>query len=281
MSRAPARAARVVGPDAPRVAAFAHRGGAGHPDLIGLENTLPAFEHAVALGYDLLETDVHATRDGVLVALHDERLDRVSDSAGAIADLPYSVVRGARIRGAHQVPTLAELFDRFPDARFNLDLKAAGAVRPLADFLMAREAWDRVLVGSFSAARLARFRRLTRGRVATSAHPAEVAAFRLLPSARLADQVTRRRVAALQIPHRRGRLTVATRGLIRRAHRVGVRVDVWTVDDPAEMRALIARGVDGLMTDRTDLLRQTLEAEGLWREDSPQPPDADPQEDPR
>jgi len=250
------------GPDG--VLAFAHRGGAYHPEIEGLENTVAAFRHATELGYRYLETDVRATRDGVLLAFHDSVLDRVTDRKGAIADLLYADVRAALIGGREQVPTLARLFDEFPDALFNLDLKSSTAVRPLADFIRAREAQDRVLVGSFSPRRLAEFRRLTEGRVATSAHPLEVAAYLLVPSGRLADLLTRRRVQALQIPHRRGPLTVASRRLVARAHRAGKHVHVWTIDDPAEMRALLARGVDGLITDRTDVLKDVLVAEGVW-----------------
>src|SRR5205085_9073975 len=114
------------------VLAFAHRGGAYHPDIEGLENTLQAFRHAVDLGYGYLETDVHVTRDGVLLAFHDTVLDRVTDRTGAIADTTYAEVQLALINGSDPVPTLAELFDSFPTARFNIDLKAAGAVTALA-----------------------------------------------------------------------------------------------------------------------------------------------------
>ena len=245
--------------------AFAHRGGAYHPDIEGLENTLAAFEHAVALGYDYLETDVHVTRDGVLLAFHDAVLDRVTDQRGEIATSTYAEVRRALVAGREEVPTLARLFDEFPDARFNIDLKSGGAVAPLAEFVAARGAWDRVLVGSFSPRRLRLFRELTRGRVPTSAHPLEVALFRLLPSGRLADRLTRGRVAALQIPRRRGRLVVTTRGLVRRAHAAGKHVHVWTVDDPDEMRELLDLGVDGLFTDRTDVLKAVLAERGQWR----------------
>jgi glycerophosphoryl diester phosphodiesterase len=252
--------------DEPRgVIAFAHRGGAYHPEIEGLENTIAAFRHASDLGFVYLETDVHATRDGVLLAFHDAVLDRVTDRKGAIASLGYAEVQAALIRGREQVPTLAQLFDEFPEARFNIDLKSPGAVRPLADFIGARSAEDRVLVGSFSRSQLTEFRRLTEGRVATSAHPLEVAAYLLSPSGRLADLLTRRRVQALQIPHRRGPVTVASARLVRKAHRAGKHVHVWTIDDPVEMRELIARGVDGLMTDRTDLLKQVLIDHGQWR----------------
>ncbi|MGI8954639.1 MAG: glycerophosphodiester phosphodiesterase family protein, partial [Nocardioidaceae bacterium] len=151
------------------VLAFAHRGGAYHPENEGLENTLAAFKLAVALGFDYLETDVHVTRDGVLLAFHDTVLDRVTDRQGQIASLAYEEVRSALIGDREQVPTLAMLFDEFPTARFNIDLKSFGAVSALADFIAARRAWDRVLVGSFSYRRMNRFRRLTHGRVPTSA----------------------------------------------------------------------------------------------------------------
>lgn len=248
------------------VLAFAHRGGAYHPDIEGLENTLAAFRHAADLGYDYLETDVHATADGVLMAFHDAALDRVSDARGELASLSAGEVAEALVGGRERVPTLARLFDEFPGARFNIDLKSDGAVPLLAAFVAERGAWDRVLVGSFSGRRLREFRRLTGGRVPTSAHPLEAAAFRLLPSGRLADRLTGRRVAALQLPHRRRGLRLVTPGLVRRAHRAGKHVHVWTIDDPDEMRELLDRGVDGLMTDRTDILRDVLVQRGQWRE---------------
>ena len=246
------------------VLAFAHRGGAYHPEIEGLENTLAAFEHAVALGYDYLETDVHVTRDGVLLAFHDSVLDRVTDRKGEIARLTYEEVRSAVIGGRAEIPTLAMLFDAFPEARFNIDIKSEGAVSSLADFLNAREAWARVLVGSFSRRRLQRFRRLVDQPVPTSATAVEVVLFRFLPSARLADLLTPD-FAAFQIPHRQGPLLVTSAGLVRRAHAAGKHVHVWTVDDPAEMRELLDLGVDGLFTDRTDLLKDVLIARGQWR----------------
>ncbi len=256
----PSRAAADPGR---RVLAFAHRGGAAHPDLVGLENTMLAFRHAADLGYTHLETDVHATRDGVLVALHDEVLDRVTDGRGRVAEATYAELLRARVDGREPVPTFAELLRAFPRAAFNVDLKSPRAGTLLADLLDAEDAHDRVLVGSFSVRRTAAFRRRTRGRVATAATPPEVACFRLLP-ARVARLLTRGRVAALQVPHRRGPVRVVTPGLVRRAHAVGVPVHVWVVDDPAEMRELLELGVDGLMTDRTDLLRTVLLEHGLW-----------------
>jgi glycerophosphoryl diester phosphodiesterase len=249
------------------VLAFAHRGGDGSPEIHGLENTLTAFRHAVSMGYRYLETDVHATRDGVLLAFHDAVLDRVTDRSGEIARMSYAEVKQARIGGVEHIPTMAELFEACPGARFNIDIKSDGAIRPLVDLLAARDAGPRVLVGSWSGRRLNEFRRLTGGQVATSAAPLEIALFVVLP-ARVADRLTGRHVLALQIPYRRGPLTVASARFVRRMHSVGKHVHVWTIDDPAEMNELLDRGVDGLMTDRTDILKAVLQGRGQWREDS-------------
>jgi glycerophosphoryl diester phosphodiesterase len=256
------------------VLAMAHRGGAFHPGVEGLENTLSAFRTSADLGYHYLETDVQVTSDGVLLAFHDDVLDRVSDGRGAIAELTYDEVRRALVGGRERVPTLAELFDAFPDARFNIDVKSEASVDALVALVAERGAWDRVLVGSFSPRRTRRFRRLTGGRVATCAHPLEVVAFRLLPSARLARWLTRGRVVALQVPHRRGLLLV-TPGLVRRAHAAGAHVHVWTIDDETEMRELLDRGVDGIITDRTDILRSVLTQRGQWLTHRSQPPRRD------
>lgn len=244
--------------------AFAHRGGAYHPDIEGLENTVAAFRHAVELGYSYLETDVHVTADGVLLAFHDEVLDRVTDRTGSIAETTLARVQEALIGGRERVPTLDELVEAFPGARFNIDIKSDGAVPALAAYVEERGLHDRVLVGSFSASRLRRFRRLTAGRVATSAHPGEVVAWVVLPTV-LARRVAGR-VAALQIPHRSGPLTVASQRLVRRAHSAGVQVHVWTIDTAAEINQLLDRGVDGIFTDRTDILRDVLRSRGQWRE---------------
>lgn len=244
--------------------ALAHRGGALHPGSEGLENTLSAFRTSFDLGYRYLETDVQVTTDGVLLAFHDDVLDRVSDARGTISELTHEEVRRALIGGRERVPTLVELFDALPDARFNIDVKSDASVPALVAVLEARGAWDRVLVGSFSPRRTRLVRRLTAGRVATCAHPVEVLLFRLLPSGRLARLLTGGRVVALQVPHRRGRLRLVTPGFVRRAHAAGAHVHVWTIDDETEMHQLLDRGVDAIITDRTDILRSVLTERGQW-----------------
>lgn len=247
-----------------KVLAFAHRGGAYHPEIEGLENTLAAFRHAAALGYDYLETDVHLTADGVLLAFHDDVLDRVTDQRGAVRELTLAEVRRARIGGREEVPTLVELLDAFPQARFNIDIKADDAVDALVALVRERDLWDRLLVASFSRRRIRRFRQLTEGRVPTAADPWQIVAFRLSPTAALARLLAGGGFAAFQVPHRSGRIRVVTPGFVRRAHAAGLQVHVWTIDDPAEMATLLDRGVDGLFTDRTDLLKDVLQGRGQW-----------------
>ena len=250
--------------DAPFLA-FAHRGGATYAPNLRRENTRHAFSQAVALGYRYLETDVHATTDGVLVAFHDTVLDRVTDRRGAIAELTYSDVQAARIGGQDAIPTLAELFEAFPEARFNIDAKSAGAVELLARTVAEHDAHHRVCVSSFSIRRLYRLRRLLGPRVPAAASSIGIAWNRFFPWLTWALDTP---APALQIPLDRrifgARLEVCTDALLAAAHRRGKQVHVWTVDGAAEIEALIDRGVDGIFTDRVDTLKTVLAARGLW-----------------
>ncbi len=246
------------------VLAFAHRGGARHPDLSGLENTLTAFEHAVALGYRYLETDVHSTRDGVLLAFHDAMLDRVTSGSGNIAEVGYGELAETRISDRERIPTLASLFERFPDVCFNIDIKSETAINPLVDLIRLMNAYDRVCVASFSGKRMTTFRSRMDREVATAFGPAAVALARFSPRGLVADRMLRGRGHAFQVPHGRGRVVVVTEAFVAKAHAAGRPVHVWTVDDPAEMNHLLDLGVDGLITDRTDLLRDVLQQRGQW-----------------
>lgn len=246
--------------------ALAHRGGPAYPPNLGIENSRAAFATAVALGYTHLETDVHVTADGVLLALHDERLDRVAGVAGAVAELPYAAVQGARLGGREPVPTMAELFDAFPGVVFNIDLKAPGTAAALWRLLEDRGAHDRVCVGSFSARNLRQFRALARGRVATSAGQLGTAWLRFAP-AWLTRWVHSPGVA-YQVPrtHRiLGReIAVVTPAFLAAAHRIGRQVHVWTIDERAEMDELLDLGVDGLVSDAIDVLREVLAGRHGW-----------------
>ena len=238
--------------------AMAHRGGALHPDNIGYENSLHAFQNAVDLGYRYLETDLHATSDGVVIAFHDSKLDRVTDRTGVVAELPWSEVSKAKINGHEPIPRLDELLEHFPDVRFNLDIKAENGLKPAAGVLRAANAIDRVCVSSFCQSRVRRIRKDLGPRLCTGYGEFEIVLIRFLPFALKSGG------ACLQIPEGYGPLRVLTPGLIKRAHARGKQVHVWTVDDPAAMNRLLDAGVDGIITDRTDVLRDVLIQRGQW-----------------
>jgi glycerophosphoryl diester phosphodiesterase len=248
--------------DHPGPIAFAHRGGAGdHP-----ENTLVAFESAIRLGYRYVETDVHATADGVLLAFHDDRLDRVTDRRGIVARLPYAAVAVARVDGREPIARLDELLAAFPDVRVNIDPKHDAAVDPLIDVIRRTGAIDRVCVGSFSGRRIARVRAALGPRLCTSLGPRGVVALRGTSwRGPVLERLVRSEGAAcVQVPVRQGRVPIVDDRLIRAAHRLGLPVHVWTVDEPSEMTRLLDLGVDGLMTDRPIVLRDVLAARGAW-----------------
>jgi glycerophosphoryl diester phosphodiesterase len=250
--------------DYPGPIPFAHRGGALLATNTGLENSLLAFQHAVELGYRYLETDVHATCDGVLLAFHDKTLDRVTDGRGRIARMSYAEVRRARIGGREPIPTLAQLLGAWPDVRVNVDVKEANAIEPLVATLRDLRAADRVCVASFSTRRIAKVRARLGPRVATALGPVGVAGLRLLPAPRLRSLVLAASVPAVQVPPRLGHVPLVTADFVARAHALGKHVHVWTVDDPAEMARLLDLGVDGVMTDRIDTLREVLVDRGQW-----------------
>lgn len=236
---------------------IAHRGGASDAP----ENTMPAFANAVALGYRYVETDVHATADGVLIAFHDHCLDRVTDRTGAISELPWSEVKVARVAGTEPIPLLEDLLGEWPELRVNIDPKHDRAVEPLAQVLARTASVDRVCVGAFSERRLIRIRRLVGDRLCTSTGPRAIAR---LTAASLGAPLRNLRSACAQVPVRAGRLTVTTPRFVAAAHQRDIQVHIWTIDDPVEMHRLLDMGVDGIMTDRPAVLRDVLVERGAW-----------------
>jgi len=241
------------------VLAFAHRGGA----LEAAENTMAAFQRAVDLGYRYLETDVHVTRDGVLLAFHDDRLDRVTDRVGVIEDLDYAEVRHARIEGGETIPLLEDVIGTWPELRVNIDPKSYASIEPLAQVIERTAAIDRVCVGSFADRRIIRLQQRLGPRLCTSVGPVGVARLR---ARSLGVPFAGRGLDArcLQVPIKQSGIPVVDRAFVETAHRLGLQVHVWLVDDPDEMNALIDLNVDGLMTDRPSVLKDVLSARGLW-----------------
>jgi len=235
---------------------FAHRGGASeHP-----ENTLPAFEHAVELGYRYLETDVHLTADGVLVAFHDDDLERTCGVDARIDELPWSELAVLRVEGTAPIPTMRELMEHFPSARFNIDAKSDDTVDPLCDLVEDLDALDRVCLASFVWRRLRRIRRRFGRRVLTNTSQPETVALVAI------GWIPGRAPKAAQLPPSHGPFSVMTKRVIRNAHRNRNAIHVWTIDDPDEMIRFLDLGVDGIMTDRPDRLREVLVERGEWYE---------------
>jgi glycerophosphoryl diester phosphodiesterase len=238
---------------------FAHQGAhrVGGPG----ENTMSAFEAAIELGYRYIETDVHATADGVLVAVHDDTLDRVTDRSGVIGDMPWSEVRRARVQGTEPVPLLEDLLGLWPNIRVNIDPKHDAAVEPLVEVIRRTKAIDRVCIGAFSDRRLARIRLLLGPRLCTSMGPRQVA--RLLATSR-GLPAGRFTAACVQVPARRGLVPLVTPRVLATAHQRGLQIHVWTINDPDEMDQLLDLGVDGIMTDAPDVLKQVLDERSTW-----------------
>ncbi len=244
--------------DWPGPLAFAHRGGASEVP----ENTMPAFEHAVGLGYRYLETDAHVTADGVLVAFHDDRLDRVTDRTGVVAELPWSEVRQAMVDGREPIPLLEDLLAAWPDVRVNIDPKHDGVAEPLAAAIVRTGSVDRVCVGAFSDRRIATVKALVGPALCTSMGPREVA--QLLAASRGLPGGKRLRSPCAQVPTHQGRVPLVTPRFVATAHRLGVQVHVWTIDERDEMARLLDLGVDGIMTDRPQVLKDLLVERDAW-----------------
>jgi glycerophosphoryl diester phosphodiesterase len=229
-------------------------------------NSMGAFQEAAKLGFRYIETDVRATRDGMAVILHDRTLPPQSGLPGAIDRLAWRDARTADLGAGERIPSLEELLVALPAMRINIDIKAESAIEPTVDVIERLRAHDRVLVTSFSDRRRRRALRLLSRRVASSAG---TVAFLALAAAKTpAGRAYAWRMLhdsdCLQLPPRLGRLPVITPALVRAAHASGRQVHAWTVDDPAAMRALLDIGVDGIITDRADLLREVLIARDEW-----------------
>jgi glycerophosphoryl diester phosphodiesterase len=250
---------RVVGFLGDPPLAFAHRGGSGTAGNIGIENSLAAFAHAYELGYRYLETDVRTSSDGAVYAIHDEALDRLTGSADAVAALTAEALDQQRLDQREPFARLQALYDAFPDARLNVDVKSDDAVEATCAIVAAGGAADRTCLSSFSHARLVRIRHIL-PHVATSASRREVAFVKFLPRFLL-----RPKAVCLQVPAGYRGIRIVTSRFVRKAHALGLQVHVWTIDDADEMHQLFDLGVDGIITDRTDVLKDVLIARGTWK----------------
>lgn len=238
------------------VLAFAHRGG----DRVAPENTLAAFQDAVDSGYTYLETDVHASADGVVYAFHDDDLQRMVGEPVAISKLTAKQIDALRVAGGHAIPRMADLFEAFPKAKFNIDAKAWPVVDPLCDLVQQTQTHDRICIGSFSDARIKKVLRQI-GDVCHSFGPLAAVRFRLAALSRAKLSFAQ---GAGQLPIRQFGVPMVTKASVDYAHKCGLQVHVWTINTESTMHELLDMGVDGLMTDDCALLKKVLLSRNLW-----------------
>ncbi len=250
---------------------IAHRGGAG----LWPENTIYAFEHAVELGVDVLEMDVQSTKDGELVVLHDETVDRTTNGTGRVQELTLAEIqdldagytwtpdngesypfRGQGLR----IPTLAEVLAAFPEARMNIEIKQGPIVARLCRMLRDCGMAERVLIVAFDAHTMSHFRRLC-PEIATAAVEEEIRMFYGLNLAHL-GRFYRPPAEALEIPEYHGDRRVLTQPFVKAAHGRNLEVHVWVVNDVNDMQRMVDLGVDGIITDYPDRLKAVLGRSG-------------------
>jgi glycerophosphoryl diester phosphodiesterase len=246
--------------DSPKPIAFAHRGGS-----VERENALSAFDAVRRLGFRYIETDVRACRDGTVFVFHDENLGRLTGHDRQLSELTSKEIGRLTLPGGNRIPTLREALQRFPELRFNIDLKHDAVVQPVVDLIEELGVQERVCVTAFSERRVAEARTLLGPTVCTGLGVAGIFsqfARALLLGGQLggADGA-----AVIQIPYRWRGLKVVNPRVVEWAHQVGLAVHVWTLNDHATIEGALDAGVDGVMTDEPQLLREILLARGLWK----------------
>jgi glycerophosphoryl diester phosphodiesterase len=256
-------------PELPYPLVIAHQGGDG----LWPGNTMYAFEQAAALGVDVLEMDLHITADGVLVINHDETVDRTTDGTGEIEKMTLAELKSLdagydwspddgetfpyRGQGI-TVPTLEEIFQAFPEYRMTIEIKktTSSMAAPFCKMIRSYEMQDKILVASFYDERMDEFRQVC-PEIATSSARQETTVFVLLSKAYL-GRLFSPAFYSLQVPEESGGITVMTAEFVRGAHERNLHVEPWTIDDPQQMKLYIDWGVDGIITDRPDLMFEIL-----------------------
>jgi glycerophosphoryl diester phosphodiesterase len=248
---------------------FAHRGGGGlYP-----ENTLEAFRYSLEVKVDVLELDIHATSDGKLVVLHDSSVDRTTDGSGKVKEMTLAELK--KLDAGYQfstdsgqtfpfrgknvtIPTLEEVFDNFPQTKFNIEPKQAepSIIIPFCNLLREKKKTDKVMVGSFNQTVIDEFRREC-PEVATSASPSEVSEFLAYQKSGLSGSYTPP-MQALQVPEQIAGVQIVTQDFVESAHKLNLQIHVWTINETIDMQRLIGLGVDGIMTDYPDKLLELV-----------------------
>ena len=250
--------------------AIAHRGGA----LEAPQNTMAAFDRAIGLGYRYLELDVRATSDGALAVFHDYTLDALTGRPGAVHELTWSELCQAKVLGREPIPRLEEVLAAWPDVNLNLDPKHHNAVAPLVKLLRQHDCTGRICLSTFSDRRLRMLAKHLADDHCIARTQSQAAWWRLksllggkYPAAAPPTSPNRQRDltrGCLQVPATIHKRKLVDERFVATAHSYGHQVHVWTVNDPDEMRQLLALGVDGIFTDRPTVLKDVLLELNQW-----------------
>lgn len=242
------------------VQAFAHRG--ANNGVIP-ENTFAAFAEAVSLGYHLLETDIHASSDGVPFVFHDADLKRLTGDPRRLEDLSAADIASLTIHGNHAIPKLADLLEAFPETCLNLDAKSEAATAPMGRMIRDTGAANRVCIGSFSDRRIRMVMQAAGRPLCHSLGTAHAAQFYFAAQLHLPQRFS---ACCVQLPVTHRGVTLITKRTLAHARRIGLKVHVWTINDAPEMHRLLDLGVDGLMADDCALLKSVLTERALWQD---------------
>ncbi len=239
--------------------AVAHQGGADEET----ENSMSAFANASRLGYHYLDTDLQVTRDGVVVAHHDDTLERLTGLSGTIAERSWDELSEARLPNGESLARFDDLLDAHPDARWNIELKSDEAIEPVVSMIRSRDIDRRVCLNAFSDKRMRKIRKAAAGLTPAYSTPI-IPTLWLKVTSYLSFLPFRTSAHVTQAPVRDRGIPVLDERYVGRAGDVGLLTIVWTIDDPDEMHRLLDIGVDGILTDAPTALKAVLEERGAW-----------------
>jgi glycerophosphoryl diester phosphodiesterase len=239
--------------------AIAHRGGSG----LAPENSLAAFALASALGLRYLETDIRLTCDGHLVCFHDDTPERVTSAAGPVRSKSLGELRALRINGIEPIPTLDEALDAFPEQFFSVDLKDQAAIEPLVKSLRRKGVAERVCIAGAWDGWLGHVR-MQVPEVTTALGWRSLTALLSCAQTGVRPPLAIASAPFAHVPVKLGRIPIFVERLVAMSHDIGVRVVTWTVDEPVVIRRLLDAGVDAIITDRPDVLREVLVSRDQW-----------------
>ena len=237
--------------------AIAHRGGSNS----GIENTLEAFENAINMGFNIIETDIQITKDKKLVVFHDLTLDRLTNTKGLVKDKTWNELKKIKILGKYSIPLLSDIFDKWPKIKINIDPKNDECIDYLISFLREYNCFEKICIGSFSGKRLQRLRKEFGPKLCTSAGPLEVLKLKLFSLINLSISID---ANCVQVPLKYYRINIIDKNFIKFCQSQNLMVHVWTINDILEIERLLDLGVNGIISDNIEGLKKIFKKKNYW-----------------